>query len=69
LTPGEPGELLLGDDRACDFHHISEHVFVFPALISLRRKYPDVPRPYRVPGEVAEVPRAAAPADPAPGGP
>jgi len=25
-------------------------VFVFPALISLRRKYPDAPRPYRVPG-------------------
>jgi amino acid transporter len=26
------------------------YVFVFPALISLRRKYPDAPRPYRVPG-------------------
>jgi hypothetical protein len=45
------------------------YVFEFPALISLRWKYPDAPRPYRVPGEVAEVPRAAAPADPAPGGP
>jgi amino acid transporter len=25
------------------------YVFVFPALIALRRKYPDAPRPYRVP--------------------
>jgi glutamate:GABA antiporter len=29
------------------------YVFVFPALISLRRKYPDAPRPYRVPGGMA----------------
>lgn len=29
------------------------YVFVFPALISLRRKYPDAPRPYRVPGGTA----------------
>jgi amino acid transporter len=29
------------------------YVFVFPALIALRRKYPDTPRPYRVPGGMA----------------
>ena len=29
------------------------YVFVFPALISLRRKHPDAPRPYRVPGGMA----------------
>jgi len=29
------------------------YVFVFPALVMLRRKYPHVPRPYRVPGGVA----------------
>jgi len=29
------------------------YVFVFPALIALRRKYPDVHRPYRVPGGTA----------------
>ena len=29
------------------------YVFVFPALVALRRKYPDVPRPYRVPGGMA----------------
>ena len=29
------------------------YVFVFPALVVLRRKYPDVPRPYRVPGGTA----------------
>jgi amino acid transporter len=29
------------------------YVFVFPALVVLRRKYPDVPRPYRVPGGMA----------------
>jgi amino acid transporter len=29
------------------------YVFVFPALVSLRRKYPDAPRPYRVPGGTA----------------
>jgi amino acid permease len=29
------------------------YVFVFPALIVLRRKYPDAPRPYRVPGGTA----------------
>lgn len=29
------------------------YVFVFPALIVLRRKYPDTPRPYRVPGGMA----------------
>jgi amino acid transporter len=29
------------------------YVFVFPALIALRRKYPDEPRPYRVPGGTA----------------
>ena len=27
--------------------------FVFPALVILRRKYPDVPRPFRVPGGAA----------------
>jgi glutamate:GABA antiporter len=26
------------------------YVFIFPALVVLRRKYPTVPRPYRVPG-------------------
>ncbi len=26
------------------------YIFIFPALLRLRRKYPDVPRPYRVPG-------------------
>jgi amino acid transporter len=26
------------------------YLFIFPALYILRRKYPDVPRPYRVPG-------------------
>jgi glutamate:GABA antiporter len=31
------------------------YVFVFPALIALRRKYPDAPRPYRVPGGMAGV--------------
>jgi amino acid transporter len=29
------------------------YVLVFPALIALRRKYPGVPRPYRVPGGAA----------------
>ena len=29
------------------------YVLVFPALITLRRKYPDVRRPYRVPGGMA----------------
>ena len=29
------------------------YVLVFPALIALRRKYPDTPRPYRVPGGTA----------------
>lgn len=29
------------------------YFFIFPALIRLRRRYPDVPRPYRVPGGVA----------------
>jgi len=29
------------------------YIFVFPALVALRRKYPDVPRPYRVPGGMA----------------
>jgi amino acid permease len=29
------------------------YVFVFPALVRLRRKYPDTPRPYRVPGGMA----------------
>jgi amino acid transporter len=29
------------------------YVFVFPALIALRRKYPDASRPYRVPGGTA----------------
>jgi glutamate:GABA antiporter len=29
------------------------YVLVFPALIALRRKYPDAPRPYRVPGGMA----------------
>ena len=29
------------------------YVFVFPALIRLRHKHPDVPRPYRVPGGTA----------------
>lgn len=29
------------------------YVFVFPALVVLRRRYPDVPRPYRVPGGMA----------------
>jgi glutamate:GABA antiporter len=29
------------------------YVFVFPALVALRRKYPDTPRPYRVPGGMA----------------
>lgn len=29
------------------------YVLVFPALIALRRKYPDVHRPYRVPGGTA----------------
>jgi len=29
------------------------YVFVFPALIALRRKYPDARRPYRVPGGTA----------------
>jgi amino acid transporter len=29
------------------------YVFVFPALIALRRKYPDTRRPYRVPGGMA----------------
>jgi hypothetical protein len=29
------------------------YVFVFPALVVLRRKYPDVHRPYRVPGGMA----------------
>ena len=29
------------------------YVFVFPALISLRRKHPDAARPYRVPGGMA----------------
>jgi glutamate:GABA antiporter len=29
------------------------YVFVFPALIALRRKYPDAQRPYRVPGGTA----------------
>ena len=26
------------------------YIFIFPALVVLRRKYPDAPRPYRVPG-------------------
>jgi amino acid transporter len=26
------------------------YMFIFPAFVSLRRKYPDVDRPYRVPG-------------------
>jgi amino acid transporter len=26
------------------------YILIFPALITLRRKYPDVPRPFRVPG-------------------
>jgi amino acid transporter len=26
------------------------YILIFPALLTLRRKYPDVPRPYRVPG-------------------
>ena len=29
------------------------YVFIFPALVVLRRKHPDVPRPYRVPGGMA----------------
>jgi amino acid transporter len=29
------------------------YVFVFPALVVLRRRYPDTPRPYRVPGGMA----------------
>ena len=29
------------------------YVFVFPALVVLRRKYPYAPRPYRVPGGMA----------------
>jgi len=29
------------------------YVFVFPALVLLRQKYPDAPRPYRVPGGMA----------------
>jgi len=29
------------------------YVFVFPALVALRRKYPDAHRPYRVPGGTA----------------
>jgi amino acid transporter len=29
------------------------YVFVFPALVALRRKYPAAPRPYRVPGGMA----------------
>ena len=29
------------------------YVFVFPALVVLRRKYPHTPRPYRVPGGMA----------------
>jgi glutamate:GABA antiporter len=29
------------------------YIFVFPALVALRRKYPDVDRPYRVPGGMA----------------
>jgi glutamate:GABA antiporter len=29
------------------------YVFVFPALLALRRKYPDASRPYRVPGGTA----------------
>jgi amino acid transporter len=29
------------------------YVFVFPALVVLRRKYPDAPRPYLVPGGMA----------------
>ena len=29
------------------------YFFIFPALIRLRRRYPDVPRPYRVPGGAA----------------
>jgi amino acid transporter len=29
------------------------YVLVFPSLIALRRKYPDAPRPYRVPGGTA----------------
>ncbi|HEV2376354.1 MAG TPA: hypothetical protein VGS19_29810, partial [Streptosporangiaceae bacterium] len=29
------------------------YVFIFPALVALRRKHPDVHRPYRVPGGMA----------------
>jgi glutamate:GABA antiporter len=29
------------------------YVFVFPALVALRRKHPNAPRPYRVPGGMA----------------
>ena len=29
------------------------YLFIFPALIKLRRSHPDVPRPYRVPGGMA----------------
>jgi amino acid transporter len=29
------------------------YILIFPALLTLRRKYPDVPRPYRVPGGTA----------------
>jgi amino acid transporter len=29
------------------------YIFVFPALVALRRKYPDADRPYRVPGGMA----------------
>ena len=29
------------------------YILIFPALITLRRKYPNVPRPYRVPGGTA----------------
>lgn len=31
------------------------YIFIFPALVRLRRLYPDVPRPYRVPGGMAGV--------------
>jgi amino acid transporter len=31
---------------------VMSYFFVFPALVVLRRKYPDVKRPYRVPGGI-----------------
>jgi hypothetical protein len=37
------------------------YVFVFPALISLRRKYPDAPRPTGYPGHRRGLGRGSGP--------